>query len=62
MGCDCSSSKIQPRCVPSTVTEMVLGDDDGNVLVDDYEVAISMSLTRSGAGIEFEYNREEATT
>jgi hypothetical protein len=57
----CSNKKVPTRCTPVTIDELVLGDNLGNALVDDNETALLIGLTRSGSGVEFEYNRQETT-
>jgi hypothetical protein len=58
--CSCGSNqKIKARCTPATVVEIALSDDQPAVLVDANEIGILIGLTRSGSGVEFEYNRQE---
>lgn len=58
--CACGSSKkVKARCTPTTIVEFVLSDDQPAILVDANEVGILIGLTRSGSGVEFEYNRQE---
>lgn len=59
--CGCSNRLVKPRCTPTTINETVLSNDAGAVLVDDNEIGLLIGLTRSGSGVEFEYNRQETT-
>jgi hypothetical protein len=60
--CSCGSNKkVKARCTPTTIVEIALSDDQPAVLVDSNEVGILIGLTRSGSGVEFEYNRQETT-
>lgn len=57
--CGCSNRLVKPRCVPNSIDETVLSNDAGEILVDDFDTALLIGLTRSGSGVEFEYNRQE---
>lgn len=59
--CGCSNRLVRPRCTPTTVDETALTDAESEILVDDYETGLLIGLTRSGSGVEFEYNRQETT-
>ena len=59
--CGCSNKLVKPRCTPVTIDETLLSTNTGAVLVDDFDTALLIGLTRSGSGVEFEYNRQETT-
>jgi hypothetical protein len=60
--CGCGTNKkVKTRCTPTTIVEIALSDDQPAILVDANEVGILIGLTRSGSGVEFEYNRQETT-
>jgi hypothetical protein len=59
--CGCSNRLVKPRCTPNSIDETALTDDNFAILVDDYETGLLIGLTRSGSGVEFEYNRQETT-
>ncbi len=59
--CGCSNQLVKPRCTPNSIDETALTDGNFAILVDDYETGLLIGLTRSGSGVEFEYNRQETT-
>jgi hypothetical protein len=60
MSCpSCASGKVKVRCNPHPIEASVLADGNGNPLSDINETVLLIKNTRSGAGIEFEFNRQE---
>ena len=57
--CGCSNRLVKPRCVPNRIDETALSDNQPAILIDFNNVGILIGLTRSGSGVEFEYNRQE---
>jgi len=56
-GC-CTNKLVRPRCKDITIIQVVLGDESGNALIDDFGTAISLGILRIGANVEFEFNRQ----
>lgn len=57
--CGCTKRPVKNRCNNVTLSQKVLADQSGGVLVDDNDVAIGLGLTRTGGFIAFEFQREE---
>lgn len=51
--------KVPARSNPNPIDQTVLAEEGGLILVDDNEVAILLGVGRTGAGFEFEFNRQE---
>lgn len=55
----CKTQLIPKRCTDVSVVTILVGDENGATIVDDFNTALAMGIDRTGQTQEFEYNRQE---
>lgn len=54
----CENRLVAPRCTDIAIFPILIGDQNGNVLVDNFDTAFSLGIDRVGTTMEFEFNRQ----
>ena len=55
----CHNVLVPKRLTDISVTQLVLGDGNGNAIVDISNVAISLGIQRNGSTTAFEFERQQ---